>query len=101
MYKLKIYKDVINNPIYSRQYKKTIEEKIQNLENYQISKYDNLLANQKAVNLKWVFKVKYTQNGNIIWYKVWFIMQEFSWVYKIYFNKIFSLKFRKSYYISF
>lgn len=39
IYKLRLYNKSVNNPIYSQYWKKTIEEKLQNLKNLQTCKY--------------------------------------------------------------
>lgn len=77
VYKPKTYKEVISNPIPFEQWKKANEKEIQNLENYQTWEYNRLSVNQKTVGFKQVFKVKYTQNDSIAWYKVQLIIQDF------------------------
>ena len=52
IHKPKSYDKAINDPIHGRQWRKAIEEKLQNLENHQIWEYDELPLGQKAIRLK-------------------------------------------------
>lgn len=63
------YEEAISDPIHARQWKKAIEEEIQNLEDHQTWEYDHLPSDRKAVGSKWVFKVKYAPDGSIARYK--------------------------------
>lgn len=69
IYKPKSYDKAMNNPIYGCRWHKTIENKLQNLENYQTWEYDVLPLRQKAIRSKWVFKVKYNPNSFIAKFK--------------------------------
>lgn len=53
---LSLYEKAISYLMHARQWKEVIEDKIQNLENYQTWEYDNLPDNRKAVGSKWVLK---------------------------------------------
>lgn len=59
----------LEDPIHARQWKKAVEEEIQNLEDHQTWEYDHLPSDRKAVGSKWVFKVKYAPDGSIARYK--------------------------------
>ena len=52
IHKPKLYDKTINDPIHDRQWRKAIEEELQNLENHQTCKYDELPLGQKAIRLK-------------------------------------------------
>ncbi len=89
VYEPKIYNKAINDPIHGRQWKETIEDEIQNLENDYTWEYDNLPLGRKAVRSKWVFRVKYHPDGTIAQYKTRLVVQSFSQIYKIDFNDTF------------
>lgn len=90
VHKPAIYKEVISDPIYSRRWKETIKEEIQNLEDHHTWEYNRLPHGRKAVWFKWVFKVKYHLDGTVAWYKAKLVVQGFSQIYRIDFNETFS-----------
>lgn len=59
IHELESYNKVANDLIYGCRWQKAIEDKLQNLENYQTQEYNKFLPEQKAVGSKWVFRVKY------------------------------------------
>lgn len=52
IHKPKLYKKILNNPIYGQQWLKTIKKELQNLENYQTWIYNKLFYDKKAIELK-------------------------------------------------
>ena len=63
---------------------------MQNLENHQMWKYNELSLERKAIGLKWVFKVKYHPNGSVVRFKARLIAQGFSQVQGIDFSETFA-----------
>lgn len=49
IHKPEIYNEAINDPIYSRRWRETIEEELQNLENYQTWAYKELLLKKRQL----------------------------------------------------
>ena len=78
VYEPKTYNKVIANQIYDIRWQQAIEEEIHNLEIYYTWKYKKLLKIKKAIECKWVFKVKYNFNRNIKRFKVHLVVQRFS-----------------------
>lgn len=64
-----LYDKSINNPIRRQCWKEAIEAELQNLENHQIFKYNELLPGQKTIGSKWVFKVKYQPDDSVARFK--------------------------------
>lgn len=62
IYKPTTYEEVIKDLIHRRKWQKTIEEKLQNLEDYYIWEYKELLLGHKAISSKSIFKMKYYSN---------------------------------------
>ena len=85
-----IYDKAINDLIYGRRWREAIEEELQNLKNHQTCKYDELFPRQKAIELKWVFKVKYHPNGSVARFKVRLVTQGFFQVQRIDFSETFA-----------
>lgn len=56
--------------------------------------YKNFLFHQKAIRLKWVFKVKYHLDGLVAKFKVQLVAQGFSQIPGINFAKIFTFTVR-------
>lgn len=84
------YKQAISDPIHGHRWKEAIEEEIQNLENHHTWEYDQLPADRKAVGFKWVFKVKYHPDSSVGRYKARLVVQGFSQIHGVDFNKTFS-----------
>lgn len=52
IYKPILYNIAVNNPFHKQRWQKAIEDKLQNLENHQTWKYDELFLGRKAIGLK-------------------------------------------------
>lgn len=52
IYGPKTYNEAINNSIHGRYWREAIEQKLQNLENYQSWEYEELLPGRKVISLK-------------------------------------------------
>lgn len=89
------YDEAVNDQIHGRRWQEVIEDELQNLENHQTWEYDELLPGQKAIGLKWVFKVKYNPNGSIARFKARLVAQSFSQVNGIDFSETFAPTVRK------
>lgn len=63
---------------------------MQNLENQQSWEYDKLPLGQKAIGLKWVFKVKYHPDGSVARFKARLVAQRFSQIQGIDFSETFA-----------
>ena len=86
----KTYDKAVNNPIHRRHWQEAIEDKLQNLENYQTWKYNELPPDRKAIESKWVFKVKYNTNSSVARFKTRLVAQGFLQVPGINFAKTFA-----------
>lgn len=73
IYESSLYDKAVNNPIHGRKWREAIEKELQNLENHQTYEYDEFSSRQKAIGLKWVFKVKYHPNDSVTRFKVKFV----------------------------
>lgn len=51
-YKPLLYDEAVNNPICNCKWREAIKKELQNLEDYQIWKYNKLSLGQKAIRLK-------------------------------------------------
>lgn len=91
----KTYNKTVNNLIYGNKQKAVIDEKLQNIDFYQTQYYTILLPNQKSINYKQIFKVKYNPNRSIKKNKARLIAQSFLQVYGIDFTKTFMLAIRQ------
>lgn len=89
VHKPTIYKKVVSDPEHICQWRKVVKEELQNLKNHHTCKYDQLLANQRTIRLKLVFKVKYHPDWSIGRYKPRPVTQGFSQIYGVNFNKTF------------
>lgn len=69
VYKLKTYEKVVNNPIYNKKCKDSVDKELFNLELYNMWEFKEMPSNQKVIRLKLVFKVKYLLNGSIPCFK--------------------------------
>ena len=95
IHKPKSYDKAINDPIHGRRWREAIEEELQNLKNYQTWEYNELPLEQKAIGLKWVFKVKYHPDGSIARFKARLVPQGFSQIPGIDFAENFALTVRR------
>lgn len=86
----KSYDKAIDDPIYGRHWRKGIKEELQNLKSHQTWEYGKLPQGQKAIESKWVFKVKYQPNRSVARFMTRLIAQGFSQVQGVDFCETFA-----------
>jgi len=59
-----LYKLMIENSVYEKQWCKIIENKLLNLQLYFVWFIESLSQKRKSVECKWVFKIKYDEKKN-------------------------------------
>ena len=80
------YREAINDPIYSKQWKNAIQDELQSLEarsTWRLLSTTDLPAGQNVIGCRWVFKVKYSPNGQIDRFKATLVAQGFSQQYGV------------------
>lgn len=100
IYEPGLYDKAINNPVHGRRWREAIKKKLQNLESHQTWEYEEFPPGQKAMRLKWVFKVKYYPDGSIARFKARLIVQGFSQVPDIDICKTFAPTVRREFYLT-
>lgn len=84
------YNEVISNLIHGRRWRETIEEELQNLENYYTWEYKQLPPDHKTIRSKWVFKVKFNTDGLVSRFKARLVAQGFLQVQGINLTEMFA-----------
>jgi len=77
------YKLVIENLIYERQWCEIIEDELSNLWLYAVKLIESLLNEWKAVECKWVFKIKYDEKEWVVKFKARLVIQSFLQIYRV------------------
>ena len=87
------YREAIDDPIYSKQWKNAIQNKLQLLEarsTWRLLLTTNLPAGHNVIGCRWVFKAKYSSNGQVDRYKARLVAQGFSQQYGVDYSETFA-----------
>jgi len=85
-----LYKLMVENSVYERQWCKIIKNELSNLQSYTVWFIESLFDRQKIVEYKWIFKIKYNEKEWVTKFKTRLVTQNFSQIYKINYQKRFT-----------
>ena len=74
----KTYKEALSDPIHGRGWQDAIQNELESLQSHGVWELDTLPEGRKSIGCKWVFKMKYDENGLIEKYKARLVAQGFS-----------------------
>ena len=84
------YEDAVGDPVYGRQWREAIEDELTNLRLYSVWIIEPLPEGRRPVGCKWVFKIKYDENGRVSRFKARLVAQGFSQIYGVDYQETFA-----------
>jgi hypothetical protein len=82
------YEEVTRSP-HSSKWPEVIEDEMRSMSTNQVWKLERIPKGAKALNCKWVYKIKHGSKGNINRFKAKFVAKNFTQREGIYYNEIF------------
>ena len=74
----KTYTEALSDPIHGRGWRDAIQTELENLQSHGVWELDKLPEGRRPIGCKWVFKIKYDENGLLEKYKARLVAQGFS-----------------------